>query len=136
MRIGEIAVRSGVSTKTIRYYESIGLLDEPERTSSGYRDYTAEAVERLGFIREAQASGLTLTEITSVLELKAAGTSSCEHTRSLLHRHLAELDDQIVRLQATRGRLAQLAERAGRIDPVDCVDVHRCQVIATAHTHD
>jgi DNA-binding transcriptional MerR regulator len=136
MRIGEIAVRSGVSTKTIRYYESIGLLDEPERTASGYRDYTEEAVERLGFIREAQASGLTLTEITSVLELKAAGTSSCEHTRALLHRHLAELDDQIVRLQATRNRLAELAEGAERLDPVDCVDAHRCQVIAAAHVHD
>lgn len=136
MRIGEIATRTGVSTKTIRYYESIGLLDEPERTASGYRDYTADAVERLGFIREAQASGLTLTEITSVLELKAAGTSSCEHTRALLHRHLAELDDQIVRLQATRTRLAQLAESADGLDPVDCVDVNRCQVIATAHVHD
>jgi DNA-binding transcriptional MerR regulator len=136
VQIGEIAALSGVTTKTIRYYESIGLLDEPERTSSGYRDYTTDTVERLGFIREAQSSGLTLTEITSVLELKAAGSSSCQHTRELLQRHLHDLDDQIVRLQAARNRLAQLAERAGQLDPVDCVDAHRCQVITTAHVHE
>lgn len=131
MRIGELAERVGVSAKTVRYYESIGLLDEPGRTASGYRDYTDEAVERLEFIRDAQASGLTLTEITSVLELKNAGTSSCEHTRELLHRHLNDLDAQIVRLQATRDQIAQLTSRAERLDPVDCVDEHRCQVITT-----
>ena len=131
MKIGELASRVGVSAKTVRYYESIGLLDEPERTASGYRDYTDEAVDRLEFIRDAQASGLTLTEITSVLELKNAGDSSCEHTRELLQRHLADLDAQIVRLQATRDQIAQLTSRAERLDPVDCVDEHRCQVITT-----
>jgi DNA-binding transcriptional MerR regulator len=135
MRIGEIAARSGVTTKTIRYYESIGLLDEPERTASGYRDYTADAVERLAFIRDAQASGLMLTEITSVLELKAAGASSCEHTRQLLERHLADLDDQIARLQATRSQLEVLMARAVDLDPTDCTDTLRCQVIAAAHDH-
>ena len=133
MRIGEIATRSGVTTKTIRYYESIGLLDEPERTESGYRDYTPDAIERIDFIRDAQASGLSLTEITSVLELKAAGASSCEHTHQLLHRHLAELDEQIARLQATRTRLARLTSRAAHVDPTECVDPHRCQVITTPH---
>ena len=131
MQIGELAARVGVSAKTVRYYESIGLLDEPERTPSGYRNYTDEAVDRLEFIRDAQASGLTLTEITSVLELKNAGASSCEHTRELLQRHLADLDAQIVRLQATRDQIAQLTSRAERLDPVDCVDEHRCQVITT-----
>ena len=113
MKIGELASRVGVSAKTVRYYESIGLLDEPERTASGYRDYTDEAVDRLEFIRDAQASGLTLTEITSVLELKNAGDSSCEHTRELLQRHLADLDGQIVRLQATRDQIAQLTSTDG-----------------------
>ena len=70
MRIGELADHGSVSAKTVRYYESIGLLKEPLRTASGYRDYDAAAVERLCFIRDAQASGLTLAEIASVLELK------------------------------------------------------------------
>jgi DNA-binding transcriptional MerR regulator len=69
MRIGELADLTGTTTKTIRYYESIGLLAEPGRTASGYREYGEGAVERLRFVREAQASGLTLTEIKSVLEL-------------------------------------------------------------------
>lgn len=130
MRIGELARRVGVTAKTVRYYESIGLLEAPARTPSGYRDYADDVVERLDFIRDAQATGLTLTEIMSVLELKSAGASSCEHTRSLLRRHLDDLDDQIVRLQATRDQIADLTARADRLDPVECVDGHRCQVIA------
>ena len=77
MKIGELADRTGVTTKTVRYYESIGLLAEPERTASGYRDYDTDAVERLCFVRDAQATGLSLAEIASVLELKAAGSTSC-----------------------------------------------------------
>lgn len=129
MRIGELAELGGVSTKTVRYYESIGLLVEPGRTASGYRNYDPGAVERLRFVREAQASGLTLTEIASVLELKDAGATSCEHTRALLQRHLEELDAQIERLQAARSSLAELADRAGFLDPSSCTDPNRCQVI-------
>lgn len=131
MKIGELADRAAVSTKTIRYYESIGLLPEPARTSSGYRDYDAEATERLRFIRDAQATGLTLAEIQSVLELKDSGRNSCAHTRSLLERHLADLDAQIARLVDARTELVQLAERAGALDPSSCTDPNRCQVIDT-----
>ena len=80
MKIGELGDLGGVSTKTIRYYESIGLLGEPRRTSSGYRDYDPDAIERLRFIRDAQATGLSLSEIASVLELKGSGERSCAHT--------------------------------------------------------
>lgn len=62
MRIGELADNVGVNTKTVRYYESIGLMPEPDRTRSGYRDYGPDALERLQFIRDAQASGLTLAD--------------------------------------------------------------------------
>jgi DNA-binding transcriptional MerR regulator len=129
MRIGEVAERAAVSTKTLRYYESIGLLPSADRTSTGYRSYGPDTLERVRFIRDAQASGLSLTEIQSVLELKAQGHRSCEHTRSLLHRHLHEIDAQIERLQTARRELAQLVERADASDPADCVDEHRCQVI-------
>ena len=91
MQIGDLASRTGVTAKTVRYYESIGLMKEPERTSSGYRRYDNSAVERLRFIRDAQATGLSLSEIQSVLELKDAGARSCEHTRVLLTRHLHQL---------------------------------------------
>ncbi len=129
MRIGELAATAAVSTKTIRYYESIGLVGEPERTRSGYRDYAPEAVERLRFIREAQATGLTLAEIQSVLELKDAGATSCAHTRDLVGRHLADIDAQIARLEVARAELLELAARAAELDPATCTDPNRCQVI-------
>ena len=133
MRIGQLASTCDVSTKTIRYYESIGLMNGPDRTDAGYRDYSTDAVERLTFIRDAQASGLSLTEIMSVLEMKDAGRSSCAHTRDLLHRHLNELDEQIARLQATRTQLAHLTTRADSLDPAACSDPHRCQIIGSDH---
>lgn len=132
MKIGELAERGSVTAKTIRYYESIGLIAEPDRTPSGYRDYGAEAVERLRFIRDAQKSGLSLSEIQSVLELKDSGARSCEHTRDLLERHLAEIDTQIARLESARTELAGLAERARRLDPSSCTDPNRCQVIVSS----
>ncbi|MCH7788983.1 MAG: MerR family DNA-binding protein [Acidobacteria bacterium] len=132
MRIGELAEQGRVSTKTVRYYESIGLMTEPDRTASGYRDYDEAASQRLVFIRDAQATGLTLAEIQSVLELKDAGSRSCAHTRSLLEEHLHDLDDQIERLRAARLGLAALAERASELDPAECSDPNRCQVIDAA----
>ncbi|MCB0967864.1 MAG: heavy metal-responsive transcriptional regulator [Ilumatobacter sp.] len=129
MRIGELATEAGVTTKTVRYYESLGLLPEADRTASGYRSYDGAALERLRFVRDAQATGLSLTEIRSIVELKDQGDRSCEHTRELLHRHLHELDEQIERLRVARAALAELASRADDVDPADCTDPHRCQVI-------
>ena len=129
MRIGELAEQAAVTTKTIRYYESIGILPTPDRTPSGYRAYDATTLERLRFVRDAQATGLTLIEIKSILELKGQGEQSCEHTRSLIHRQIDDIDAQIHRLEHARGELRELMERADRTDPADCVDEHRCQVI-------
>lgn len=129
MRIGEVGEAVGVSTKTLRFYESVGLLPDPTRTASGYRDYPPEAVERVQFIRDAQAAGLTLAEVTSVLELKDAGHRSCEHTLALVNRHLVEIEQRIEALRETRARLADLARRAADLDPADCTDPRRCQVI-------
>ncbi|MEQ8437825.1 MAG: heavy metal-responsive transcriptional regulator [Ilumatobacter fluminis] len=129
MRIGEVAEQAAVTTKTIRYYESIGILPTPDRTPSGYRAYDSTTLERLRFIRDAQATGLTLIEIKSILELRGQGERSCEHTRSLVHRQIDEIDVQIHRLEHARGELRELMERADRTDPADCVDEHRCQVI-------
>ena len=129
MRIGELAAEAGVTTKTVRYYESIGLLEPPERTPAGYRAYGPDAIDRLVFIRDAQATGLSLTEIHSILELKDVGRSTCEHTKTLLARHLAELDAQIERLEQTRIELLELAQVATGLDPADCNDPQRCQVI-------
>ncbi|MFN0091586.1 MAG: heavy metal-responsive transcriptional regulator [Acidimicrobiales bacterium] len=131
MRIGELADAAGMTTKALRFYEKRGLLPAPARTTSGYRDYDPDTVERLAFIRDAQLAGLTLAEIASVLEMKDSGSGTCEHTASLLRRHLDELDGRIAALGETRRRLRELADRASGLDPADCRDPHRCQVIGT-----
>ena len=69
LKIGELAKRSGATTKTIRYYELLGLLHEPERTDSGYRLYEEKDVERLTFIRKAKSLGFSLTDIGETLTL-------------------------------------------------------------------
>ncbi len=135
MRIGELADRCGVTTKTIRFYESIDLLSEPNRTASGYRDYDDGAVQRLQFIRDAQSSGLTLAEIASVLELKSAGQRTCSHTAQLVSQHIAAIDQQITQLIAARDELSELAQRAESLDPSSCTDPNRCQVIEAGRSH-
>jgi DNA-binding transcriptional MerR regulator len=129
MRIGALAELCGLSAQTIRYYESIDLLPDPERTPAGYREYAIDAAERLRFIRDAQASGLTLAEVQSLLSLKDAGIGTCAHTLSFLDRHVSEIDRQIERLQASRAEMIELTERARRLDPATCTDPNRCQVI-------
>lgn len=132
MKIGQLADLTSVSAKTIRYYESIGLLDDPPRTDSGYRQYDDAAVDRVQFIRDAQATGLSLSEIASVLDLKEAGEGTCAHTAALLDRHLHDIEVQIERLVQARGMLRELSDRARSLDPAACVDPNRCQVIASA----
>jgi len=129
MRIGALAQVSGLSTQTIRYYESIDLLPDPARTPAGYREYADDAAERLRFIRDAQASGLTLAEVQTLLSMKDAGIGTCSHTLSFLDHHVAEIDAQIERLRAARAEMLDLAERARRLDPATCTDPNRCQVI-------
>lgn len=132
MKIGELAERAGVSAKTVRYYEGLGLLPEPDRTSSNYRDYGDDAAERLRFIRDSQAAGLTLAEVGSILDMKDAGQSTCEHTRDLVHRHLADIDRQIAALTESRRELEKLAAAADAANPAACSDPNRCQVISHA----
>lgn len=129
MRIGELGNQTDVPTKTIRYYEGIGLLPEPERAHNGYREYSDDAVLRLRFIRDAQATGLSLTEIASILDLRSAGEGTCRHVIDLLERHLEDLDRHMEKLHATRGQLVSLTERAKGLDPEDCTDPNRCQTI-------
>ena len=136
MRIGEVAHRTGLTTTTIRYYEDIGLAPDPTRAPNGYRDYGPEAVERLRFIRDAQASGLTLLEVASVLELRAQVGSTCHHVIELMERHLADVDQRIERLHASRELYARLIAQTRGLDPAECTDPERCQTIVAARSHE
>ena len=120
MRIGELADQSGVTAKTIRFWESTGLLADPARTPSGYRDYDPEVVDRLRFIRHAQTAGLTLAEIRQVLAISDDGEPPCGHVTDLIHQHLADVDGRIRELTETRSILDHLAQLAADQNPADC----------------
>ncbi len=132
MRIGELASRSGVSTKTIRYYEEIGLVRPPPRSSAGYRDYDSSALDRMAFVRAAQAVGLTLGEIRSILALRDGGHPPCGHVLDLLRARSADLDRRIAELRTLRGELHRLVERAEGLDPADCDPRRICHLIGPA----
>jgi len=120
MRIGEAAGRAGVPAKTIRFWEDQCLLPPPDRTAAGYRDYPAEILERLAFIRHAQAAGLTLDAIRQVLDIRDGGQPPCVHVTALIARRLGEVEARLAELARTRDQLAALAERAAAQDPADC----------------
>ncbi|MGY1732155.1 heavy metal-responsive transcriptional regulator [Geodermatophilus sp. SYSU D01045] len=110
LRVAELASAAGVPTDTVRYYERVGLLPEPERTASGYRSYDAGAVDRLRFIRGAQRLGLRLSDIRALLDVRDTGTCPCEPAEQLLRRRLAEVDAEIARLVALRTEMRAMAD--------------------------
>jgi MerR family copper efflux transcriptional regulator len=129
MRIGQLADRTGVSTKAIRYYEQLGVLPEANRAPNGYRVYDRSAEDRIAFIQDAQSAGMSLLEIQMILELRDAGESTCSHVIGSLEMHLGEVNRQMAELARTRRRLVELIEHAKSLDPSECKDPNRCQTI-------
>lgn len=129
--IGELSRRSGVSSPTIRYYEQIGLLTRPNRSTAGYRRYSDTTVDELRFIRKAQTLGFSLDEIRQILTLSRSGTAPCDRVLSLAHQHLAALDERVRQLQEFRARLADAVSRwAAERDTLTCGRL--CRFIADA----
>jgi DNA-binding transcriptional MerR regulator len=118
-RIGELAARTGVSPKTVRYYESLGLLPAPPRSPAGYRLYGPADSERLAFIARAKALGLALAEIREILSLHDAGAQPCDRVMAVLDRKLALIDTQIQALASLRQELAALRRRASTLARAD-----------------
>lgn len=113
MRIGELADKVGVNRKTIRYYESVGLLPEPARTDSGYRIYGEDDIERLSFIRRAQQLDLSLDEIAEILAMRERGQQPCSYVLDVARTRLEELDRRIADMQRARAELHALLLDAG-----------------------
>ncbi len=108
MKIGELANATGLTTKTIRYYELNRLLEVPRRTDSGYRLYDSEDVERLEFIKKAKSLGLSLEEIRDILILHEQRQAPCVHVLALLDRKLEQVDNMISELDEFRRDLLRL----------------------------
>ena len=125
-RIGELAGELGLNPKTIRYYEAIGLLPEPQRNTSGYRIYGAADRERLRFIAKAKSIGLSLEEIGEVLALRDAGSEPCTRVRELIDRKLAAVNEQLRLLTDLRSDLLRLQARAAA---TTCSCTPICEII-------
>lgn len=129
MRIGQLSAATGVSAKAIRYYEQIGLLPEPVRTQSGYRNYDERATDRLGFVKASQRAGLTLAEIRTVLEISDEGDAPCGHVSDLIDDKLREIQQRLEALKQTRSELEQLKQRAEHLNPDDCGPDSICHIL-------
>lgn len=132
MQIKELSQRTRVPAKTIRFYESIGLLPPPARATNNYRVYAAAAIERLRFIAGARSLNLRLAEIRTILGLRDSGQAPCERVLAALDQGLVDLDRRLADLLVLRAALDRL-RRAGRQLPLDDVEGRTCvcQLIQT-----
>lgn len=108
MQIGELARTTSTKVETIRFYEKIGLLPEPGRTSANYRDYGAAHLARLSFIRRARDLGFTLDQVRELLTLSDDRSRSCGAVDTVARAHLAQIDQKIADLRALRRELDEL----------------------------
>lgn len=126
MKIGEIAKRSGIGVETIRFYEREGLLQEPKRRPSGYRQYEESTFERLDYIRRAKELGFTLAEIRELLELSFVAHAGCDHIRQRAEAKVADIEGKIRSLQQMKRSLRKIVERCRTKNSTDdCPLVHK-----------
>lgn len=111
LSIGEVARQASVGVETVRFYERQGLLAEPERRASGYRQYDEEAVAVLRFIRRAKELGFTLKEIKSLLELRLDTTATRAEVRQQAKEKVADIEAKIADLQRMRDALTKLIKK-------------------------
>jgi DNA-binding transcriptional MerR regulator len=121
MRIGEVAKQAGISTATLRYYESIGLLSAPNRVN-GRREYDTSVFVRLGLIRVAKAAGFTLREIRSLLHQPQTELPLSSQIRAHIERKMAEVEAKLIYYQAAHDRLAESLT-------CECVDLGDCTLL-------
>lgn len=125
MTIGSLAEAAGVRVPTVRYYERRGIIAEPSRTVSGYREYDESVVDRIRFVRKAQALGFTLDEIEELLALRVDDPKSCGSVKDSTRAKLTSVESKIRDLERLRGALLRLVR--------DCEDprrTHVCPVLA------
>lgn len=120
MNISLAAKASGLSTKMIRHYESIGLIHDAKRTEAGYRVYTAQDIRILQFIHRARGLGFSLEQISALLALWQDKQRASKDVRKLAQQHIADLDRRIIEMQAMRRTLESLAKQCHGDQRPDC----------------
>lgn len=121
LKIGEVAGAAGVNVPTVRYYERRGIISEPPRTRSGYRQYDADVVDRIRFIRRAQDLGFTLEEIQDLLALRVDDPAACSSVEDVAHDKLSSVEAKIGELERLREALRSLIRSCEAREPTaDC----------------
>ncbi len=127
-QVGEVARQLGLNPQTLYFYERIGLMPNPKRTTAGYRLYDQAAVDRLAFITQAKALGLSLEDIKEILTLKDGRSLTCEAVYKRLHQKVQDIQTTIHQLQTLYEELVPLlAQCRTNFDHPD--PTHQCQVL-------
>ncbi|EGX61010.1 Mercuric resistance operon regulatory proteinMercury resistance operon [Streptomyces zinciresistens K42] len=124
-----MAKLTGMSTKTIRFYEDTGLVPPPTRTPGGHRDYAPETADRLRFIRRCQAAGMSLQEVRQILTVHDRGESPCGHVSRLLGERLDNVRAQIAELVTLEAHLQSLLSHAEQGQPTDHDGASVCWIL-------
>lgn len=137
MNIGMAADKSGVAAKTIRYYESIGLIATADRRSNNYRDYSERDVQTLRFIHRARNLGFSVNEVANLLALWRDHKRASHDVKSLALGHISEIERKIVELRSIKRTLEFLTERCHGDDRPDCpiLDDLAGSEDASVHSH-
>ena len=120
MNIGEVAAETGITSKSIRYYESIGLIPEAHRSNGGYRQYSDKDVQTLHFIRRARNLGFTVGELEELLSLYRDRNRASADVRDIAIKHIADLNKKVAELEGMRATLTHLVEKCHGDDRPDC----------------
>lgn len=112
--ISQLAAEAGVGVPTIRYYERRGIVPKAARSAAGYRQYTADAVRRVRFVRSSQQLGFSLEEIHELLMLRTADPAACDEVARRTSRKIADIDRKLGELQRIKGALGALLVTCGK----------------------
>ncbi len=118
MTIGKVAKATGLGVETVRFYERQGLLAEPARSVSGYRQYAPEAVQRLDFIVRAKRLGFTLKEIGQLLDMRARPDAGCADVQASAQAKIADIEERIAHLAAMKKALTELVSQCAGEGPI------------------
>lgn len=110
LKIGQVAQRAGVGVETVRFYERQGLIDEPPRSTSGYRQYPEDTVTKLRFIKRAKDLGFSLSEVNEMISLRLDSTASASQVRSRAEAKIADIEEKLRDLQRVREALQDLVQ--------------------------
>lgn len=128
---GDVAKLLGIGVQTLHYYEREGLIPSPARSDSGYRLYTPQLVDRVRFIRKAQALGLPLDEVRDIFRLTEKGASPCGRVQAAFTEKLREVNERLRELESFRDELAALVAHAPSLSD-NSSSPHVCAIVEEA----